>query len=174
MHVLGGIVKDTVLGVLLGLRWVPAVTRIESELKRYEGDLSRSSPCAPSSLSPIIQSLVQLQKLLPGDVGYRLGRLMDPAKKRKVHTMLQFAGPIGLYALASAKALLRPTVYATLMLLLQVINIMWCKEVHKDSLPRLQRLLAIAVCMVERYLPVSELDVKLHELMMLMENVRRW
>ncbi|KAJ9519509.1 hypothetical protein QJQ45_000602 [Haematococcus lacustris] len=142
MHVLGGIVKDTVLGVLLGLRWVPAVTRIESELKRYEG--------------------------------YRLGRLMDPAKKRKVHTMLQFAGPIGLYALASAKALLRPTVYATLMLLLQVINIMWCKEVHKDSLPRLQRLLAIAVCMVERYLPVSELDVKLHELMMLMENVRRW
>ncbi|KAL6759347.1 hypothetical protein V8C86DRAFT_1758820, partial [Haematococcus lacustris] len=111
-----------------------------------------------------------LQKLLPGNVGYRLGRLMDPAKKRKVHTMLQFVGPIGLYALA--KALLRPTVYATLMLLLQVINIMWCKEVHKDSLPRLQRLLAIAVCMVERYLPVSELDVKLHELMMLMENVR--
>lgn len=81
------------------------------------------------------------------------------------------AGPIGLYALSCVKSSLPPDIYATLQLLLQVCGLLWCKVLHKRSIPRLQALVLRAVCMVELNLPISERDIKLHELFELAQSI---
>lgn len=77
-----------------------------------------------------------------------------------------FAGPIGIYALAAVRSAFsrHPSIYATLQRLLQVCGLLWCKVLHREALPRLRALLLQAVCMVECFLPISEMDIKLHEL----------
>lgn len=87
------------------------------------------------------------------------------------HPQLACAGPIGLYALSCVKAELSPEIYVTLQLLLQVCGLLWCKVLAKRAVPSLQALVLKAVCMVELHLPISERDIKLHELLELAHGI---
>lgn len=80
------------------------------------------------------------------------------------------AGPYGTYVLEHARSLGRPQRQA-LQELFSVCGAMWAKEVRRDDLPALFQRVVRAVCAVERHLPVSELDVKLHNLLHLVEGI---
>lgn len=84
---------------------------------------------------------------------------------------LHCAGPIGLYALSCVKSALSLHIFLTLQLLLQVCGLLWCKVLPKRALPTLQALVLKVVCMVELHLPISERDIKLHELFELAHSI---
>jgi hypothetical protein len=80
-------------------------------------------------------------------------------------------GPIGLYALSCVKSELPPKIFETLQLLLQACSLLWVKVLPKRAVGSLQAIVLKAVCMVELHLPVSERDIKLHELFELAHSV---
>jgi len=87
------------------------------------------------------------------------------------HLLYVLVGPIGLYALSCVRSDISPAIYDTLELLLQVCGLLWCKVLPKRALPTLQALVLKAVCMVELNLPITERDIKLHELFELVSSI---
>lgn len=83
-----------------------------------------------------------------------------------------YAGPIGLYALACVRAFMPATIWSALMRLLQVIGLLWAKEVHQASCDHLYAHALEAVCAVELHLPLSERDIKLHEVVMIALSIK--
>ena len=62
---------------------------------------------------------------------------------------------------------------SALMRLLQVIGLLWTKEVHQASCNFLYAQAVEAACALELHLPVSERDIKLHELVMIASCIQR-
>lgn len=58
--------------------------------------------------------------------------------------------------------------------LLQVIGLMWSKELEDRSLSTLHALACEAVCTVEVNLPASERDIKLHTIIDLAQCIKAW
>lgn len=95
MHCLCGVIKDTVVKVLLGFRWTDAMRSYEhATLKRFTGHMSRGPGQLPEEgLQRMKTALHAIAQQLPVDTGAkRLVRLMDPGKKTKAHTYLMLAG----------------------------------------------------------------------------------
>ena len=57
---------------------------------------------------------------------------------------------------------------------MRAVHLLTLKEHHRQSLSALRALVTEAVCMVELYFPVSHMDIKLHNLVMLVDNVEFW
>jgi hypothetical protein len=72
------------------------------------------------------------------------------------------------------KGFLDPRVYDAIGSLLRACHMLWQKEMHRGSIPVLRALVAEAVCKVEAYLPFTERDIKLHLLLMLVDNIALW
>lgn len=84
------------------------------------------------------------------------------------------AGPIGLYALSCVKHLLPPDIFWTLVAFLQVVGLLWCKVLYAASIPTLRALMAECVCRIEKCLPISERDIKLHLLADMVDSIENW
>jgi hypothetical protein len=180
MHVGAGLVKDTFLGTLQGSRWGEKVVEIEgtgaeNAGKRFSAAQMVDGPgyLPPAAWVEFEDALKRVAVGLGGDFA-RLERVLDVSKKPKSHTLFLLAGPAGLYALAHVRRSLTPEVYDTLVHLLQAIHLLWSKEIHIHALPTLQAFVYEAVCAVELFLPVSERDIKLHELTEMAIQIRAW
>lgn len=78
-----------------------------------------------------------------------------------------------MFALESVKPAFHslPGMYLALQSLLQICGLLWSKVVPQAALPRLKALLVQAVCLIECFLPVSEMDIKLHELSQMADSI---
>jgi len=130
--------------------------------------------CLPQEGLDELEAALRRLAELGGDFA-RLERVLDASKKFKSHTLFLLAGPCGLYALACVRRYLPfKAVYETLVRLLQACHLLWSKEVHVHSIPTLRAFVYEAVCAVELFLPVSERDIKLHELTELASQIELW
>jgi len=177
MHAGAGVIKDTFLGTLYGTRWSEKVANAERNMasRRFtDAQLVKGPACLTEAAKQLFENaLSTIGRALGGDAA-RLVRLCDPSKSSKSHTEFLLAGPIGLYALACVRRHLPDTVYQTLVRLLQAIHLLNAKEIHVASLPTLKAFVYEAVCAVELYLPVSERDIKLHELTEMVTSIECW
>lgn len=171
IHVIGGVLVDSFVKTLTGKRWKKGIPLAEKELRRFSA--------APGMLTEagrqlFEDALVSIADQLPSRTGCgRLPQILRASKKSRTHTAFLLASPIGLYALSCVRdQFADPMTYNTLQRLLQACYILWSKDLHVDSLPYLYHLIVEAVCMVELYLPVSERDIKLHELVELFHLAR--
>jgi hypothetical protein len=177
MHVIGGVIKDTVLGTLNGSRHDSAAS-VAAEMATGRRKATIINPDKRKAAHAAFSAACELLSTnLPSGI-VQSSRLMDVArhasKKIKTHTSFALAGPLGLYALECAASNLPSTIHHTLARLLQACAMLWCKVVYREGLHVLQALVAEAVNMVEAFLPACELDIKIHELMHLPELVRDW
>jgi hypothetical protein len=63
--------------------------------------------------------------------------------------------------------------HLAMLQLLKACNMLWWKSYHsKECLLEVQKLVVEAVCAVQAYLPCSELDIKLHNMLHLVEKIR--
>lgn len=92
----------------------------------------------------------------------------DPGRL-DTHDWFMLAGPIGKMALAGLG--LRANVEKAVFDLLDVLNFLWQKSFHGNELEQLVLDVNRARVGIELYLPVSELDIKLHNLKHLAEKV---
>jgi len=171
MHSITNSLADIVLKTITGKRWTdsPQICRAEHVLGRFtDCDVSKGpGQLSTEQLDTFKKALAAIARGLKGDGGSaRLVHMLSSGRKPKAHDLLLLAGPIGCYALATVRAAFsrRPTIYATLQRLLQVCGLLWCKVQHCESLSRLRAILLQTVCMVACFLPISEMDIKLHEL----------
>lgn len=172
MHVLSGIVKDVVLGTL-------TQSRITDAVRENEANLRRPLPVKPGKAADIRLAFEAALALIPEQIStstgeYRFARLLDPSKKVKAQTCLAICSPFGLYALKCVQQHLQPTAYLALNSVLQILGMIWMKEVPIETLPMLEALVNECICNVESYLPEVERDIKLHELQHLVESIREW
>ena len=72
------------------------------------------------------------------------------------------------------KSNLPSDIFWALVSLLQVVGLLWCKVVYKDSIPMLQALVVECVCRIEKDLPISERDIKLHLLVEAIDSIANW
>ncbi len=79
-----------------------------------------------------------------------------------------------MYALSCVKHCLPPDIFWTLVAFLQVVGLLWCKVLYADSLPTLRALVAECVCRIEKYLPITERDIKLHLLADMVDSIENW
>lgn len=169
MHAIGSISSDSGLGTLLGSRYSECV-------RQHEDELGRSPAVFAGKLSNVgvkeLRAALKRASCVPG--AGRLLRLIDASKSTKTHTKFLLAGPIGLYVLTCVRPFLPEPIFATLRLLFQACGLLWVKELHQESLPTLQALVTEAVCMVERHLPISERDIKLHILTQLVHSIKNY
>lgn len=183
MHTIGGCIRDIVLGTLTGSRY----KKKDGEGKAREAELllgggrfsdaewDQGGPgCLDKEGLQLFKSVLYgLGKDLKGDAG-RLTSLFTISRKVRTHTLFLLAGPIGLYALACVRHKLKRPVYVTLQRLLQVMHLLWAKEVPAESVPTLRALVLEAVAAVELYLPVWHRDIKLHLLTQLPNCIEQW
>ncbi|EFJ40395.1 hypothetical protein VOLCADRAFT_99812 [Volvox carteri f. nagariensis] len=87
----------------------------------------------------------------------------------KTHTMFLLAGPIGYYAIAAAR--LPATLEGVYLDLLQACGDLWDKAITREELSGLRERVASAICGVERHLSAVELDIKLHNLLHLVDGI---
>ena len=169
MHTIGGVVADTGLGTLLGSRY-------SERVKEHEGRLGRLPAVFHGRLNgdgvKELRAALKRVSCVPG--AGRLLRLVDASKSAKTHSKFLLAGPIGLYVLSCVRRFLPEAIFVTLRLLFQACGLLWAKELHEASLPTLQALVIEAVCMVERHLPISERDIKLHILTQLVRSIKNY
>ncbi|PNG99463.1 hypothetical protein TSOC_014757, partial [Tetrabaena socialis] len=106
----------------------------------------------------------------------RLERLTGAGKAAKTHTYFLLAGPIGSYLIASSKLDDKCAENAYLKLV-QACGDLWQKEIHTgndtkaDEVAALRTRVVQAICLAEKHLSVNELDVKLHNLLHLVDNI---
>jgi hypothetical protein len=63
--------------------------------------------------------------------------------------------------------------HMAMLQLLKACNMLWWKSYHSTAcLLEVQKLVVEAVCAVQAYLPASELDIKLHDMLHLVEKIR--
>ncbi|GLC70376.1 hypothetical protein PLESTF_000966400 [Pleodorina starrii] len=91
-------------------------------------------------------------------------------KKAKTHTFFLLAGPFGAYAVVSAS--LPRGVCSALLALLNACSDLWDKVQDRRRLNALRERVVEAVCLVELHMSCNELDIKLHNLIHLVDAIR--
>ena len=168
MHTIGNLMRVTVLMTLLAPRWSTKVASAEKQLNRWgDGPPGKLNDEEKGVLFDVFKDMALS---LGGKEGMgRLNTLHRPGSSTKTHTLFLLAGPVGLYALAKVLSKVKPksakgTIILVLMQLVRAMHLLWLKEVPADSLATLKAVVVEAVCAVEAVLPMTERDMKLHQL----------
>jgi hypothetical protein len=96
--------------------------------------------------------------------GSRLRRLFDIAKKSRTHTYFMLAGPIGLILIELCTDMQKEQ-KAAFKAVLYVCSLLYEKRIDAANLPALSHMVVKALCLVEKYLCCSELDIKMHNVL---------
>lgn len=107
--------------------------------------------------------------------GARLRRLLDQrfgrSKKVKTHTYFMLAGPIGMQ-LFNACDDLNKDVSRACKSVLYVCSLLYEKQHRVQDLSKLEALVVEAITLVEQRLSCTELDIKLHNLIHLVQHIK--
>ncbi len=114
-------------------------------------------------------ALAAISEAVPRSIAGRLARLTTAGKKAKTHTFFLLAGPFGLFALACAK--LDARLEDAMMRVLRVCCRLWDKVQKRSQLGALRVEVAEAVCAAERYMSATEMDIKFHNLIHLVDGI---
>ena len=174
MHTACGVAKD-LWKCLRSLRNNASVKRWEQVVNGGERYDSGDAPWElnkedEASMHAAIEGIIaQFPASLGG--GERLRSLLRVGKKTKSHTWSLVAGPIGMYLFMTIKA----TTYElneAFIEVLRVMHLLGRKTISKDELHDLQEAVVTAVANAEFWVPASELDIKLHNLLHFVDKIR--
>eukprot|EP00775_Hariotina_reticulata_P000311 gene312-523_t len=169
MHTIGGVILDTMLKCIQSLRFKAAVRSHEDEIGRFDQQPWQASPDDLSALATALSDIVAATDSCV--TGSRFTRLLSPGKKNKSHQSFVLASPLGQHCLAAMQDLGMEQ-RAALNQLLHACNCLQRKHFTAAELQELQGEVLLAVCMVEAYLPVNEMDIKLHVLLHLADKIQ--
>ena len=105
----------------------------------------------------------------PRLIAGRLGRMTTASKKTKTHTFFLLAGPYGAFAIVSAR--LPPALEKTYLSILRAAGDLWDKIPRRCDLPSLRADVVRAVCLVEKNLGAIQSDIKLHNMIHLVDAI---
>jgi len=184
MHTVSGVVKDI---------WKSfAGVRTNNSTKAWEKYVNRDSRCPidmkedgkvvkqvnPWELSSddknaLEEAFKRLSKAIPPREGGggRLRDVLRKGKKTKSHTWAMLAGPIGMYALMSLQDM-PEEVNEAYIEVLRVCHLLGSKSFMSSDLDKLDLVVAEAVAKAEFWLPCSELDIKFHNLLHMVDKIR--
>ncbi len=164
MHTIGGVIKDVIIKYLQGLRTRGhAVVEVDTERGVYVFGPDTAY------LADFRVALETIATGLPGAIAGRLLRLTMPGKKAKTATMFLLAGPFGAYAIRLAS--LPSEVEAAMLSIINVCSELWCKVQCRDRLAGMRARVAEAICRVELAMSCNESDIKLHNLLHLVDAI---
>lgn len=108
---------------------------------------------------------------VPRAIAGRLARLTTAGKKAKSHSFFLLAGPFGAYAVK--KAGMPPRLEAAMLSIVNACSRLWDKVQRRSQLGQLRTAVVEAICLVERHMSATELDIKLHNLMHLVDGIEQ-
>ncbi len=164
MHTIGGDIKDAIVKYLQGLRTRGPII-IAVDRNRGAHVFGTSSP----QLDQFRKALVLIANAMPKAIAGRLLRLTMPGKKAKTATFFLLAGPFGAFAIVYAG--LRPEIKEAMLSIINVCSELWCKVQYSDRLEALRQRVAEAICRVELVMSCNESDIKLHNLLHLVDAI---
>ncbi|EFJ40399.1 jordan transposition protein [Volvox carteri f. nagariensis] len=129
MHTIGGVIKDTVVKGLQGMRSGEASDAIREydQGNKVATDAGKASSDQLAAFRNALASAANASPLT--QYASRLGRLTGAGKAHKTHTMFLLAGPIGYYAIAAAR--LPATLEGVYLDLLQACGDLWDKAITR-------------------------------------------
>ena len=169
MHTIAGVVHDTVVRCLQSLRRKEAVEEYETTYnKRFNGRPWEATDSDMDAVKGALDNLVQHSdsKVL----GYRFQGLFSPSRKAKAHPLHVFASSYGMYVLNHLQGV-GASQLATYNQVLRACNMLQKKKWTAIEIQEVKAEGILAICMVEAYLPVNEMDAKLHALLHLPDRI---
>ena len=187
MHTVAGVVH-ALLDEMRGTKWVDQVGQCEPVRHGV-----RRFPGPPASLPRMrltrggverdgwmaLQDVMKdLESCLPSGDLKRMCSMLRYKGFGKAHCKMVFASPLGLYTMACIRpwfvSTRRIQQWEAVMCVLRAVHLLTSKEHDKRSLSALRALVVEAVCMVELCFPVAHMDIKLHNLLLLVDNLEFW
>ena len=172
MHTIAGISKD-VIRLLSGDRFTGPIRKYEDYVNDRDWGGEQPWKLGAADKQSLGGAVSCLARAIPAREGggSRIGHLMNPAKKKRMHTWAKLASPYGTYLLACCTEMGEQQRHA-MQAILRAASFIQDKAVALDALPAMQERVVRAICLMELALPVTECDIKLHNLIHLVDRIR--
>ncbi len=174
MHTVCGVVKD-LWKCLWSLRDNVSVQRWEQKVngnERYPED-KKPWELTPADVVHLQDAVDGVARQFPGSLGggERLKGLLRVSKKTKSHTYGLLAGPIGMYFFWCMQDM-PYELNESIIEVLRVMHLLGRKRIPVEELDKLEKVVALAVANAEFWIPASELDIKLHNVLHMVDKIR--
>ena len=125
-----------------------------------------------NDVSQLATVLSQLADIIPAREGggARLRAFFKGSKKAKMATYCFWASPYGTYLVGHLTAL-KPAQRHTIQQLLCAMSFLSDDAIPIAEMPGLHQAIVKALCLIEQHLPCTELDIKLHNLIHLVDRI---